>query len=134
MADPDAVDWRHRYLDYLLTSGCPMDAFGGREAAVARPEFGVETFSWLLGRAVRRMYAEKGRELNAKSSAMQMDGVALGDNPPKRSKMTSGNPIENLECNITLFLWYPAAFISIMFSFQFKVRSSKKAFDVWPSS
>jgi len=93
--DTYAANWQVNFDAYLDRLGFPRDWFAESQNILS------DAVSWIVGQAIQQKYAPKARELNVRASARMMDAVDLGqedkNSPAKKLKVSSSNPIENMD-------------------------------------
>jgi len=93
--DTYAANWQVNFDAYLDRLNFPRDWFAESQNVLS------DAVSWIVGQAIQQKYAPKARELNVRASARMMDAVDLGqedkNSPAKKLKVSSSNPIENMD-------------------------------------
>jgi len=90
LSDTYSANWDESYKEFLSSLNFPFDWFQDST------NFQLDSLTWLVGYAVKRQYSLKAKDLNVKSSAKMIGAVVLGDNPAKRQKVGSSDPIESM--------------------------------------
>jgi len=91
LSDSYSAGWDNSYKEFLTEQGFPFDWFPDSQNQHQ------ESLAWLIGLAVKKQYSHRAKDLNVKSSAKMIGAVVLGDNPAKRQKVTSSDPIESMD-------------------------------------